>query len=551
MTLDWTTLIIPVYFLYGLAFYSMGLALLIESGRASELGFARSMRLLAGFALLHGTHEWIEFIERILLLMDGSLLPMWVMWFKVALLASSFLALVAFGEHLRSLEDEDNPRINLVVMAVLWYAASCIVIQAANQLDEQSWATVCDVLARYVLGIPASILAAMVLFRQRRTIKDPEMQRFAVYFTFAAICMLIYGVVGQLFVKQAIIFPARIINEELFLWIFGFPVQVLRALMAIVLSFAMISALRVLEIENEQRMKGIEKARRDIEYRSREELSRLNASLQASEAEARQLLAELKKRDTIRTEFLQQVTAAQESERKRIARELHDGTGQMLTGLALGLRGLSRQVHDNPDMVVKRLSDLEIMATTTIGELRTLIQDLRPPQLDDMGLIPAIRSMLDRLKQADSPTYNLKISGDPYPLPSDVETILFRIIQEGLTNATKHAHADAVNVCLDYEDGVGLCVCDDGIGCDPETVLATSPTRSSWGLMGIEERANLINAVWSFESKPSQGTKIKVQIPRPVAEPTETEPADTPSSNTLPSVEPAVAEPKEVQPHDD
>ena len=69
--------------------------------------------------------------------------------------------------------------------------------------------------------------------------------------------------------------------------------------------------------------------------------------------------------------------------------------------------------------------------------------------------------------------------------------------------------------------------------------------------MGIEERANLINAVWSFESKPSQGTKIKVQIPRPVAEPTETEPADTPSSNTLPSVEPAVAEPKEVQPHDD
>lgn len=526
MTLDWTTLIIPVYFLYGLAFYSMGLALLIESGRASELGFARSMRLLAGFALLHGTHEWIEFIEHILHLMDGLLLPMWVMWFKVALLASSFLALVAFGEHLRSVEEHDNPRINLVVMAVIWYAASCIVIQVANQLDEPSWAAVCDVLARYVLGIPASILAAMVLFRQRRTIKDPEMQRFAVYFTFAAICMLIYGVVGQLFVKQTLIFPAKIINEDLFLWIFGFPVQVLRALMAIILSFAMISALRVLEIENEQRMKGIEKARRDIEYRSREELSRVNASLQASEAEARQLLAELKKRDTIRTEFLQQVTAAQESERKRIARELHDGTGQMLTGLALGLRGLSRQVHDNPDMVVKRLSDLETMATTTIGELRTLIQDLRPPQLDDMGLIPAIRSMLDRLKQADSPTYNLKITGDPYPLPSEVETILFRIIQEGLTNATKHAQANAVSVCLDYDDGVGICVCDDGIGCDPDAVLATSPTRSSWGLMGIEERANLINAAWSFESEPGQGTKIKVRVSHPVAEPKEVQPHD-------------------------
>ncbi|MCA9887767.1 MAG: sensor histidine kinase [Anaerolineae bacterium] len=526
MAIDWTTLIVPVYFLYGLAFYSMGLALMVESGRASELGFARSMRLLAGFALLHGAHEWLEFLERILYWTNDLTLPAWVVWFRVALLASSFLALVAFGEHLRSLEDQDKPRINLVVLAVIWYAASCIIIQAANQLDEASWAAVCDVLARYVLGIPASILAAFVLFRQRKNILNEKMQRYAIYFSFAAVSMLIYGVIGQIFVRQTLIFPATIINEDLFMYLCGFPVQVLRALMALVLSIAMISALRVLEIEAEQRLEGIEKARRDIEYRSREELSRLNASLQASEAEARQLLMELKRRDSIRTEFIQQVTAAQESERKRIARELHDGTGQMLTGLALGLRGLSRQVYDNPDMVVKRLSDLEVMATTTIGELRTLIQDLRPPQLDDMGLIPAIRSMLDRLKHVDAPEYELKITGDPYPLPSDVETILFRIIQEGLNNSAKHAHANHVKVCLDYGDEVGICVCDDGIGCDPEMVLAPTPTRSSWGLMGIEERANLINAVWSFESELKQGTTLRVRVPRPVAAQSEAQPHD-------------------------
>jgi len=518
MGLNWNTLIVPVFFFYGLAFYSMGLALLIESGRASELGFARSMRLLAGFALLHGIHEWIDFLEHGLNLYTDPSLPMWMQWLRVALLAGSFVALVAFGEHLRSLDRKEHMRTYLLVLAVLWYAGSCVLIQVVNNLDEASWVTVCDVMARYVLGVPASILAAVVLYRQRKNIQNIHMGRIEVNFILAAISILLYGVVGQVFVRETIIFPATVINEQTFIALFGFPVQALRAVIAVVLAVSMIGALRVLEIENQQRLEAADTARRDMEYRSREELARLNASLQASEAEARQLLLELKKRDTLRTEFLQRVTAAQESERKRIARELHDETGQMLTGLALGLRGLGAQVHKDPDLVVGRLSDLESMATTALGELRILIQDLRPPQLDDMGLIPAIRSMLDRVKQSNGPSFELKIAGDPYPLPSDVETILFRIVQEGITNVTKHARADHASICLDYEEGMGICVCDNGVGCDPKLVLNTSSTRGSWGLMGIEERANLINATWAFESEPNKGTKLKLHLPPSVGE---------------------------------
>lgn len=518
MSLNWNLLIIPVFFFYGLAFYSMGFALLVESGRASELGFARSMRLLAGFGLLHGIHEWIDLLRVSLHFYNESTLPLWLSWIQIALLVASFIALLAFGEHLRALDRRDDMRTPLLVFAILWYAGSCIVIQTAYGLDEQNWVTVCDVMARYVLGIPASLVAGLVLYRQRKSVENAYMRGFTVNFTVAAVSIILYGVIGQVFVEESVIFPANTINSQLFLDTFGFPIQLLRAIVAVIIAGSMISALRVLEIENQQRLEAIETERQETEHRSRAELSRLNASLQASEAEARQLLIELRKRDTLRTEFLQRVTVAQESERKRIARELHDGTGQMLTGLALGLRGLEAQVHKNPDLVVNRLSDLETMATTAIGELRTLIQDLRPPQLDDMGLIPAIRSMLKRFKSEHGPEFELKIVGDPYPLPSEVETILFRIIQEGITNVTKHANADNASVCLNYEEGMTVCICDDGVGCQPDNVLNTTVAHTAWGLRGIEERANLINAQWSFESRPNEGTQVKVHVPRAMQE---------------------------------
>ena len=496
----------------------MGFALLVESGRASELGFARSMRLLAGFGLLHGIHHWIDFIAALLRFYNGSALPLWLAWVQIAFLVASFIALLAFGEHLRALDRRDDMRTPLILLAVVWYAASCIFVQISNGLDEQNWIIVCNVLARYVLGIPATLLAGLVLYRQRKIVENAEMRRFTINFTIAAVSIILYGLFGQVFVPQTDIFPANIINNELFMNTFGFPIQILRAIAAVIIAGSMISALRVLEIENQQRLERIKAERRETEHRSRAELSRLNASLQASEAEARQLLVELRKRDTLRTEFLQQVTVAQESERKRIARELHDGTGQMFTGLALGLRGLGAQVYKNPDLVVQRLSDLETMATTAIGELRTLIQDLRPPQLDDMGLIPAIRSMLKRFDGDQGPNFELTVIGDPYPLSSEVETILFRIIQESITNITKHANASNATVCIEFGDGMTVCVSDDGVGCQPANVLSTTSAHTAWGLRGIEERANLINATWSFESKPNEGTQVKVHVPKAVQE---------------------------------
>ncbi|MEZ4667429.1 MAG: sensor histidine kinase [Anaerolineae bacterium] len=245
-------------------------------------------------------------------------------------------------------------------------------------------------------------------------------------------------------------------------------------------------------------------------------MARLNSELQLANQETARLLEEVQHRDAFRGELIQRITNAQESERKRIARELHDGTGQALTGVALGLRGLAAQISRDPEIVAKRLAVLENMATTSVGELRLLINDLRPPQLDDMGLAAALRWLVERFQDQERPRVILEVSGESEDLPSEVETTLFRVVQEGLTNAIKHANADHIWIVLNYAERISVTVRDDGIGFDPvATMNQTSATRTSWGLAGMQERCNLINATFTLNSKPGQGTAFTVHLVDP------------------------------------
>ena len=160
MSAFWDNAIIVIFFFYGLAFYSMGLALLVESGRASELGFARSMRLLAGFGLLHGVHEWMDMLDQGLRLYYGTTLPLCMCWFRLSLLVASFLALLAFGEQLLARErGQTVASWRLTIAAAVWYGLSAVAVQVIYRLDEMAWINMSDVLARYVTGIPGSLLA--------------------------------------------------------------------------------------------------------------------------------------------------------------------------------------------------------------------------------------------------------------------------------------------------------------------------------------------------------------------------------------------------------
>lgn len=508
--LDWDRAIVGIFFFYGLAFYSMGLALLVESGRSSELNLARSIRLLAGFGILHGVHEWIDMVKCSNDLCQQFTFPEWFIWPRLVILVTSFLALLAFGENLL----QQSYRWRLTLSAWGFYMFSAVAVYLVYDLDEHTWTDALDVLARYIIGIPGALLSCLALWRQRPGFQARGMERFSFDLTLAAVAMALYGVFGQLFVARSDVFPSHEINETLFQNIFGFPIQLFRAVMAAFIAVAMIRVLRALEVENQQRLQSAEQAKQESEQRSREELTRLNTELQLANQETERLLREVQHHHARRGELLQHITAAQEAERRRIARELHDETGQALTGLAMGLRGIVMSLQEDGKFA-RRLTDLESIATTALGELRHLINDLRPPQLDDMGLAAALRWLVNRINERGLLQVELDIQGTPISLPSDVETTLFRITQEGLNNVIKHAKASHAWITLTFDHPIRLTVRDDGTGFDPEAAFNSNSLRVSWGLVGMQERANLINARLSIQSEEGRGTLLTIEFDQP------------------------------------
>ena len=151
----------------------------------------------------------------------------------------------------------------LTVGGAIWYVVSCIVVRITYQLDDATWLQAADVLARYVLGIPSGLLACWALWRQRHIFRERGMDLFVRDLTIAAISLALYGVIGQFFTQPSTIFPSTIINSDLFLRLFGFPIQLFRAAMAGIVAIAMIRVLRALEVENQQRLNAIERARLD------------------------------------------------------------------------------------------------------------------------------------------------------------------------------------------------------------------------------------------------------------------------------------------------
>ena len=155
-------------------------------------------------------------------------------------------------------------------------------------------------------------------------------------------------------------------------------------------------------------------------------------------------------RETLRGELLHQVVSAQERERQRIARELHDGTGQALTALGLGFAAASENVRHDPELAASQLAELKTMSTQALQELRDLIGDLRPSLLDDLGLVPALQSQVQSFTQRTGVQADFVLNGRRQRVQPEIETILFRIAQEALTNVAKHAQASQVTVrdCL-------------------------------------------------------------------------------------------------------
>jgi signal transduction histidine kinase len=227
-----------------------------------------------------------------------------------------------------------------------------------------------------------------------------------------------------------------------------------------------------------------------------------------------QLYQEAQERESMLGELLHQVVRAQEAERQRIARELHDATGQSLTAISLGLRGVETRLANDPSGLVEQIRELKTFGVNALGELRQIIADLRPSHLDDLGLVAALQWYVQEFEKRRNIRTGFVVEGQRVRLPSQYEIVLFRIVQEALTNIAKHARATQADVKLEfYPAQVVVTISDNGHGFDPKTVFDHKRSRAGWGLLGIQERALLLGGQCEFDSQPGQGTRIRVQAP--------------------------------------
>ena len=207
-----------------------------------------------------------------------------------------------------------------------------------------------------------------------------------------------------------------------------------------------------------------------------------------------------------------QILHAQEQERKRIARELHDETSQVLTSLLISLAMLEESVGSEAARV--RIADTRALAHQTLRAVRNLSIDLRPSALDDLGLLPALRWYIKEYQQQCGIEVDFSASGLKERLPAEMETAIYRIIQESLTNTAKHAHAHKAWVTLTEGSAtINVRIADDGCGFDAPAVLRTPWQDRGLGLGGMMERASLLNGSVDIQSQHERGTTISVRIP--------------------------------------
>ncbi|MFN2138312.1 MAG: GAF domain-containing sensor histidine kinase [Candidatus Promineifilaceae bacterium] len=681
--------LVTIFFFYGLAFFAMGLALLVESGRSSEFPFAAAMAPLAAFGIIHGTHEWLEMFQ----LLDAQgvvALPSWLLndTLRLPLLAVSFSLLTVFGvrliyaNHNPQADGRLQPLLAAVALLLLW-TISIVVANQIFDLDRSEFVTVADDLGRYTLAIPGALIAAWAIVLEQRTFKDRGMSKFGRALLGAAVALLLYGTIGQLFVRPSPLFPSNIINSQLFLSLTGMPIQLIRAICAVAMTLFIVAALRAFEHETQQQLAEARQARgeaqkaileeqhhtealnqelrealrnlsslivfsqslaksldsrelletalakfiysephidasivflrddtlgdpyiasmtqcpadkrvHEIMYeralvigktvittglpaiwdgievqtisdpehytfaRSSEEASALMAnrtmgvpltshgqqsgslvvctvpgklpfsarefSLVSTAADQLSIALQnaalyraIQERDLRRGELLNQVVTAQEMERQRIARELHDGAGQILTGLGLGLAAVAARLNTDKGQPDKQVEELRQLCGDALVELRDVISDLRPAILDDLGLVPALRGQVQQSAERGKVEAELIVRGTVRRMSPDLETIVFRVVQEALTNVNKHARATAVTVKLRFEDeNLHLFIHDNGRGFVLNDVLNTSSgERRAWGLLGMEERAKLAGGTFAITSAPGAGTSIELNFP--------------------------------------
>jgi signal transduction histidine kinase len=223
---------------------------------------------------------------------------------------------------------------------------------------------------------------------------------------------------------------------------------------------------------------------------------------------------EVQREDKIRGELLQEIFSIQEEERRRIARELHDETSQAVASLVASLETASGMLNVSKDKVGTRLKEAQALSIGILDEIHKIIYELRPTLLDDLGLVSAIRRLIDNNLRLAGILVNFKTVGREKRLSPQLETTIFRVIQEAVNNVARHAGARRVSLSVHFKkEVIRVKIKDDGKGFDVEEAINSKERPRGLGLLGMMERIELMNGSLNIRSAQGAGTEVDIEIP--------------------------------------
>jgi signal transduction histidine kinase len=476
-----------IYFIYGLAFFSMGLAMLFGSVRSPILAEGRVLRPLAVFGIVHGCHEWIE-----MFLLSGMIEfknPVLWNWLRIGLLVISFTSLLIFGIWIFSpsaaLTHRQRWNRNC---AVFFYVLVILLVGVLIAPPGADPVRYIDGMARYFLAVPGAALAGVALLRQARLSEHQALKGLSPALQVAGWGFILYGAT-QIFVPTLDFFPANWINTASFLRTFGFPIQVIRAGLAVLITVSLIWATQLVDEERGRQFLAAQQSRMET-------LNRLER--------------EMRTRESMRQDLLRHIVVAQEDERARVARELHDETAQILTAFSFHLAALRNALPARVNFQ-PQLDQLQLLSRQMSIGIYQLVRDLRPAQLDDLGLVAALQYQCDEAQNRTGLKVRLSVLGERRRLDKLVETVLYRVAQEAITNVARHAGVQDADLTIAFEPHqVALSVVDHGKGFHVEDY---STDRHAWGLEGMRERAESVNGSLLLHSTRGSGTEVEIIVP--------------------------------------
>jgi len=258
-----------------------------------------------------------------------------------------------------------------------------------------------------------------------------------------------------------------------------------------------------------------------LEHHVRERTAELSTANRALQSE----IVQRQRAEEAHRQVLRRLSEAQETERGRISRELHDRLGQDLTTLKLGLQLLRKQGPFKAP-VQESIGKLETLAEGLMRDLHRLAWELRPSTLDDLGLELALQRYATEWSENSGTAVDFHSDGlNGQRLPVEFETALYRVAQEALTNVLRHADASRVSLLLERRgEQVSLIVEDNGTGFETDALWQTPATQGKLGLLGMSERVNLVGGVFAIESSPGNGTTVFARLPLNCASPASNQP---------------------------